>query len=328
MSELRWHPILEEWVITATHRQDRTFFPPPDYNPIAPTKPGGFPTEVPVPDYDIVVFENKFPSLQRNAPEPAIEGTELMPVRQALGVCEVVVYTPQPDSTLAELPVQKIENLVRVWTDRYEEISNRPEIEYVYIFENKGREIGVTLPHPHGQLYAFPFIPPRIERELQSAKNYWDKNGVNLFQAVLDQEITDGRRIVCENESFVATIPFFARYPYEVHITARAQGKTALTDFTRKEQGELAHILKKILAKYDNLFGFSLPYMMVLHQRPTTGTSADYPYWRFHVEFYPPNRTKDKLKYLAGVESGAGTFINDTLAEEKAAEMRALPPND
>lgn len=328
MSELRWHPFLEEWVITATHRQDRTFFPPPDYNPLAPTKPGGFPTEIPASDYDIVVFENKFPSLQRNAPVPAVTGTDLTPVRPAVGVCEVVVYTPQADTTLAELSVEKIEHLIWVWTDRFEALGARPEVEYVFIFENKGREIGVTLSHPHGQIYAYPFIPPKLQTEVQAAKKHWEKTGKNLYLDVLQQELTDGRRIVAENESFVATVPFFARYPYEVHITARGVGKAALTDFTRAEQKELAKILKKILGKYDNLFGFSLPYMMVIHQRPTDGTTADYPYYQFHIEFYPPNRTKDKLKYLAGSEAGAGAYINDTLAEEKAAELRALAPVD
>lgn len=326
MSELRWHPILEEWVITATHRQDRTFFPPPDYNPLAPTKPGGFPTEIPAPDYDIVVFQNKFPSLQPNPPQPAVEGTELMPVRPASGVCEVVVYTPQADATLAELPLEKIEHLVWVWTDRFEALGARDDVDYVFIFENKGREIGVTLAHPHGQIYAYPFVPPKLQTELNAARKHWDKTGRNLFGDVLDQELADGRRIVLENDSFVATVPFFARYPYEVHITARAQGKTALTDFSRAEQRDLATILKMLLSKYDNLFSMSLPYMMVLHQRPSIGTSAEYPYYRFHIEFYPPNRTKDKLKYLAGSEAGAGAYINDTLAEEKAAELRALEP--
>ncbi len=326
MSELRWHPLLRQWVITATQRQDRTFFPPPDYNPLAPTRPGGFPTEIPAPDYDIVVFENKFPSLQRHPPLPAVEGSELMPVRPAEGVCEVVVYTPEADKTLAELPLEKIEHLVWVWTDRFAALAARPDVQYVYIFENKGKEIGVTLSHPHGQIYAYPFIPPVLETELASARAYWETHGDNLFLAVLRQELGDGRRIVTQNDTFVAVVPFYARYPYEVHITARTAGKTALVDFTRQEQGDLARILHVLLRKYDNLFGFSLPYIMALHSRPAVGNSADYPFWQFHIEFYPPYRTKEKLKYLAGSEAGAGAFINDTLAEEKAAELRALAP--
>jgi len=324
MSELRWHPVLEEWVITATQRQDRTFFPPPDYNPLAPTKPGGFPTEIPRPDYDIVVFQNKFPSLQPHPPAPAVSGTDLTPVRPAVGECEVVVYTPQANATLAELPVEKIEHLIWVWTDRFAALEARPEIHYIFFFENKGREIGVTLTHPHGQIYAYPFVPPRLQTELNAAKKHWDAHGTNLFLDVLAQELEDGRRIVTQNDSFVATVPFFARYPYEVHITARAPGKAALTDFTRAGLRDLATILKTILVKYDNLFGVSLPYIMALHQRPTDG--GEYLHYQFHIEFYPPYRTKEKLKYLAGSEAGAGTYINDTLAEEKAAELRALEP--
>jgi UDPglucose--hexose-1-phosphate uridylyltransferase len=165
MSELRWNPTLEEWVVTATQRQDRTFFPPPDYDPLAPTHPGGFPTEIPAPTYEIAVFENKFPSFRRDPPQPAVAGTELEPVEMSRGVCEVVCYTPRLDAELATLPLKKVEQLVHVWTDRYEALGARDYVHYVYIFENKGREIGVTLAHPHGQIYAYPFVPPIPARE-------------------------------------------------------------------------------------------------------------------------------------------------------------------
>jgi UDPglucose--hexose-1-phosphate uridylyltransferase len=323
MSELRWHPLMGEWVITATHRQDRTFFPPADYCPLCPTKPGGFPTEVPAPDYDIVVFENKFPSLQTPPPVPAIEGSELEPVVPADGVCEVVCYTPDHNSTLAEQSVKHILNLIRVWTDRFRDLDNRPNVKSVFIFENKGREIGVTLAHPHGQIYAYPFVPPRIATEIEQCRKHFAKTGNNLLLDIVASELADGCRIVFEDDSFVAYVPFFARYPYELHITARNRGKTALTDFTEKEQYDLAVLLKKVLVGFDNLFGFSLPYIMVMHQRPSDG--EDYTgLYQFHIEFYPPLRTKDKLKYLAGSEAGAGAYINDTLAEEKALELRKL----
>ncbi len=323
MSELRWHPILEEWVITATQRQDRTFFPPPDYDPLAPTKPGGFPTEIPAPDFDIVVFENKFPSLRREPPAPAVEAMPLSPVAPAQGICEVVVYTPDQNATLASLPVQRIENLVHVWTDRYNALGARDFIKYVFIFENKGREIGVTLAHPHGQIYAYPFIPPRIETELAACKRHQEAHGTNLLETVRDQEVSDGRRIVWENDHFVAFIPFFARYPYETYVLPKAP-RRSLADFAPDEPRALAELLKALLTKFDNRFGFSLPYIMVMHQAPTD--AADYSHYLFHIEFYPPHRTKDKLKYLAGSEAGAGAFINDTLAEEKAEELRQCEP--
>lgn len=323
MSELRWNPVLEEWVITATERQERTFLPPKDYCPLDPTKPGGFPTEIPRATYQIVAFENKFPSLRRHPPEPAVTGDDLYPVAPAQGVCEVIVYTPQHEGTLTDRSVLEIEELIHVWTDRTEELGREPFIDYVFIFENKGEVIGVTLNHPHGQIYAFPFIPPKIQRELDSAARHQERTGRCLFCDIIADERRDGRRIVIESEGFVAAVPFFARWPYEVHLWSRRH-LGSLPEMTAGEKRDLARVLKTLLLKYDHLWGFSLPYMMVMHQRPTDGRPHESYHW--HIEFYPPYRTPNKLKYLAGVESGAGTFINDTLAEEKAAELRAALP--
>jgi UDPglucose--hexose-1-phosphate uridylyltransferase len=323
MSELRWNPVLEEWVITATERQERTFLPPKDYCPLDPTKPGGFPTEIPRATYQIVAFENKFPSLRPHPPEPAVTGDDLYPVAPAQGVCEVIVYTPQHEGTLTDRSVLEIEELIYVWTDRTEELGREPFIDYVFIFENKGEVIGVTLNHPHGQIYAFPFIPPRIQRELDSAARHQERTGRCLFCDIIADERRDGRRIVIESEGFVAAVPFFARWPYEVHLWSRRH-LGSLPEMTAGEKRDLARVLKTLLLKYDHLWGFSLPYMMVMHQRPTDGRPHESYHW--HIEFYPPYRTPNKLKYLAGVESGAGTFINDTLAEEKAAELRAASP--
>ena len=321
MSELRWNPLIGEWTVTATHRQDRTFFPPPGYCPLCPTAPGGFPTEVPAPDYDIVVFENKFPSLQPNPPEPAIEGSGLYPVRPAQGVCEVVVYTPEHNSSLALQPTAQICKLMQVWQDRFNDLNNLDFIEYVFIFENKGEAVGVTLPHPHGQIYAYPFVPPRMAQKVKECREHRTKTGVNLIANILADEKKDGRRIVSENESFTALIPFFARYPYELHIYPNRHAE-ALTDFSLKELLDLATIFKQVLTAFDKLFAVSFPYIMAMNNRPSDG--ADYDFFDFHIEFYPPLRTATKLKFLAGSEAGAGMFINDTLPEEKAAELRNL----
>ena len=321
MSELRWNPLLGEWVATATHRQARTFLPPADFCPLCPTKPGGFPTEIPEETYDIVVFENRFPSLKPDPPEPAVEATELYSVRPGRGICEVIVYTPHHSSTLADEPVEQVYKLVQVWTDRFRELGALDFVRYVFAFENKGEAIGVTLHHPHGQIYAYPFVPPRVERELEQSRAHHAETGRCLLCDIVAGERRDGRRVVAENDSFVAYVPFFARYPYEVHVASRRHLQ-ALTDLDAGEQRDLAGLLKSVLVAYDKLFDLSFPYMMVLHQRPTDG--GDYGYYHFHVEFYPPLRTATKLKYLAGSESGAGMFINDTLAEEKAAELRAL----
>ena len=319
MSELRWNPLLGEWVATATHRQGRTFLPPADFCPLCPTKPGGFPTEVPESSYDIAVFENRFPSLKSEPSDPAVEATELYGVRPGQGVCEVLLYTPHHSATLADEPVEQIYKLVQVWTDRFNALDALAFVKYVFIFENKGEAIGVTLHHPHGQIYAIPFIPPRVATELQQTFAHHEKTGRCLICDIIGEERRDGRRIVAENGSFVAFIPFFARYPYEVHISP-TRHLQALSDMEGDEHHDLAEMLKTILVAYDRLFDLSFPYMMVLHGRPSDG--RDYDYYHFHIEFYPPLRTATKLKYLAGSETGAGMFINDTLAEEKAAELR------
>jgi len=314
--ELRWHPLLGEWVATATHRQDRTFFPPEDYCPLCPTKPGKFPTEVPAASYDIVVFENKFPSLQRNPPQPEVASSALEPVAPSHGACEVVLYTPDHHATLAELPVRRIEHLVRVLRDRTRDLSAREEVVHVYPFENKGAAIGVTLSHPHGQIYAYPFVPPVIAREIAQARAHRASTGRCLFCDVRDAERADGRRMLAEENGWVAYLPFFARYPYETHL-APMRCVRALPDLDEREVRGLARILKRVLRGFDALFGVSFPYIMALHQAPKT----DDPY-HLHVEFYPPMRSAKRLKYLAGSEAGAGMFINDTLPEVKAAELR------
>jgi UDPglucose--hexose-1-phosphate uridylyltransferase len=321
MSELRYNPMLGEWLATATHRQDRTFLPPPNFCPLCPTAPGGFPTEIAEADYDIVVFENRFPSLTPNPPEPSITASEFYPVEKGFGECEVIVYSPHHNSTLAQEPVEQIYKLIQVWTDRFIELSKLDFVKYVFIFENKGEAIGVTLLHPHGQIYAYPFVPPRIERELQQSEKHTAKTGNCLLCDILKEEKSDGRRIVAENLSFAAYIPFFARYPYELHIIAKRH-LLDLTELTVAEQIDLAEILKQVLAAFDKLFDISFPYMMVLHGQPSDGENYDF--YHFHIEFYPPLRSATKLKYLAGSETGAGMFINDTLAEEKAAELRKL----
>lgn len=321
MSELRWNPLLGEWVATATHRQERIFLPPEDFCPLCPTQPGGFPTEVPARDYDIVVFENRFPSLRSNPEPPAIESTDLYPVRTGEGVCEVVLYAPRHHSTLANESVEQIHKLIRVWKDRFQELGSLDFIRYVFIFENKGEAIGVTLHHPHGQIYAYPFIPPRLQRELECSLEHHKKSGGCLLCDILSEERRDGRRMILENDSFSAYIPFFARWPYEVHIVSRRHLQ-AITDLQHQEEKDLAALMKSLLVAYDRLFDISFPYMMVLHQRPSDG--APYGYYHFHIEFYPPLRSANRLKYLAGSETGAGMFINDTLAEEKARQLREL----
>jgi UDPglucose--hexose-1-phosphate uridylyltransferase len=275
---------------------------------------------VPDSDYDIAVFENRFPSLRPDPEEPTVDSSELYPARPAQGVCEVVLYSPNHTSSLARESIEQIEKLVRVWTDRFQELGALEFVKFVFIFENKGEAIGVTLHHPHGQIYAYPFVPPRLATELARCAKHQELKGRCLLCDILTHEQRDGRRIVAENDSFAAFIPSFARWPYETHIYSRRHFQ-ALTDMTETEQRELASMLKIVLAGFDRLFDISFPYMMVIHQRPVDGQMYDY--YHFHIEFYPPLRTATKLKYLAGSETGAGMFINDTLPEVKAEELRS-----
>ncbi|MEA3431413.1 MAG: galactose-1-phosphate uridylyltransferase [candidate division WOR-3 bacterium] len=312
MSELRFDPVLREWVIVATSRQERPLLP----KDVCPFCPGSGK----VPDsYDVYIYPNDFSSLSIPPPEITVEVGELRKAREASGVCDVVLYSPDHNLTFADLPVAQIEKIVRLWKKRFEELARMKEIKYVFIFENKGEVIGVTIPHPHGQIYAFPFIPPRPRKELNSSWEYWRRKKKCLFCKIMKDEKKNRKRLVTENSSFISFVPFYAKYPYEVHIYSKRHIQTLL-QFTEEEEKDLAHILKVITKKYDNLFGFSSPYMMVLHQAPVD--NKDYSYYHFHIEFYPPYRAKDKLKFRASCETGAGTFINDTSPEEKAEEMR------
>jgi UDPglucose--hexose-1-phosphate uridylyltransferase len=325
LNQLRWDPTLREWVAYATHRQDRTFLPPAEYCPLCPTKPGGFPTEVPRESYDIVVFENKFPSYVPDAPEPDEPGTALTPTAPGRGVTEVVLYSDDHDATLAGMSEKRVRNLVEVWADRYRELGALDCVDYVFIFENKGEAIGVTLHHPHGQIYGYPFVPPRPARELEAARAHHEGYGSCLHCDLLAEEQADGRRVLHKGEHFTAFVPFYAHYPYEAHIYAR-RCVPSIADLDEDERRDLAHTLKRLLSGYDALFGFSLPYVMVMHQAPTDGGEYG-SLAHFHVEFYPPNRTAEKLKYLAGSEVGAGAFIVDALPEKTAAELRRAMEN-
>jgi UDPglucose--hexose-1-phosphate uridylyltransferase len=321
--ELRWNALAGEQVIVSTGRQGRTFLPPAAYCPLCPTAgPEAFATEIRAASYEIAVFENRFPSFRPDAPGVGSEAA-LHTRSRAEGLCEVIVYSPEHDATIASMPEVQVRHLVDVWADRYAELAARPEVQYVFIFENRGKEIGVTLTHPHGQIYAFPFVPPRAEAEHAVAAAHEAATGRCILCDLVAEEIAGGERIVAADEGFVAYVPFAARVPYEVQIAATSH-RSSLLDVEAGERDGLARLLRTVQAKYDNLWGFAMPYTMSMHQCATDGTER--PGEHLHIEFMPPYRTKDKLKYLASVETGAGTYINDTAPEEKAAELRAAAP--
>ena len=297
MSELRFNELRGEQVVYAIHRQDRTFLPDRADCPLDATRPGGPATEIPLPGFEIAVFDNRFPSFE--APH---------------GAAEVVVYTDDHDASLGSLPLERVEALMWVWRHRYAELGAREDVEYVYIFENRGVEVGVTLHHPHGQIYGYPFLPPVAALELAAD----ERLGGCAPCALLARERSDGRRLLFENEAVSAFVPEAARWPYEAHLTMRAH-RPSLTACEPGELKLLAAALLRLVRSYDALFDRPLPYVMAVHQAPTGAARHD---GHLHVEFYPPLRTAEKLKYLAGSEQGAGTFIGDVLPEEAAEQLR------
>ena len=308
MPELRFDVLRNEWVAYATERNDRTFLPT-DHCPLCPSGPGGS-SEVPLDDFEVVVFENRFPAF---GPDRVND----RPVRPATTGCEVIVYTPEHELTLAQLPPDRVKLLIDVWADRYFELGSRPEVTYVYIFENKGEEVGVTLHHPHGQIYAMPFVPPFAAAELHAARERLNAGGGCLHCEQIERE-SNGPRSVFSDESMVAFVPDAARWPYEVHLYPRRH-VASIADLDDAGRTELAGALLRLTRAYDQHFGFSTPYVMAVHQAPTDGRA--WPEAHLHFEFYPPHRRPDRLKYLAGVELGAGTFVNDTRPEDTAAQL-------
>ena len=314
----RWHALRGEWVAYASHRQNRTFLPPKEYNPLAPMTNPDIPTEMPVGDYDIAVFDNLFPSLAMEAQNPP----ELsIPTMSGKGKCEVVVFTQESESKLSALSLDQIELLIDVWAERYQEIGAIPEIQYVLPFENRGIEVGVTLHHPHGQIYAYPFVPPIPARELEEQKKYFEKFGSGLLADMIQTELKEDLRVIAKEPTAVAFVPACARYTYEVWV-APIQARASLAEMTQAERKDFARVLKTVLLKYEGLWNQPFPYLMVFHQAPTDG--KPHPEAHVHIQFYPPYRAPGKLKFLAGTELGAGMFANDSIPEEKAAELKKV----
>ncbi|WP_239033199.1 galactose-1-phosphate uridylyltransferase [Leptothermofonsia sichuanensis] len=315
---LRWHPLRGEWVAYASHRQERTFMPPPEYNPLAPTSTLQFPTELPQGHYDIAVFDNRFPSMTLEAFKPPDLIVDTLP---ANGACEVVVFTQDPRASLGSLELSHLDLLLQVWGDRTRRLGEISQIQYVLPFENKGVEVGVTLHHPHGQIYAYPFVPPVPARMLQQQQTYYQEHQQGLLHHLIQQEITENQRIVYLDSHAIAVVPVCARYPYEVWL-APIQPTPGLVDLSPEQRWSLAKALKTVILKYDGLWNRPFPYLMAWYQAPTD--HQPHPEFHLHAEFYPPYRTSDRLKYLAGTELAAGMFVNDALPEEKAKELQAV----
>ena len=317
-AHLRWHPLRGEWVAYASHRQERTFLPPPEYNPLAPSTDPEQPTEVPAGPWDIAVFENLFPTLTLEAHDPPVLS---VPTEPGKGVCEVIVFTQDSRSSLGRLALSHLELLIDVWADRYVELGARDDIKYVFPFENRGVEVGVTLHHPHGQLYAYPFVPPVAARELEQQRNYLRRHGRGLLEDFVAREVQEGVRLLYNGRHTVAFMPICARYSYEVWV-APSRPAGSFADLSGDERADFARALKTVLLKFDGLWQKPFPYILAFHQAPTDG--AAHPEAHLHAEFYPAYRMPDRLKYLAGSEIGAGVFTADTLPEQKVEELKAV----
>ena len=305
---LRWHPFRQEWVGYAAYRQHRTFKPPAAYCPLCPTQKDSLPTEIPFCDFEVAVFDNRFPAFclqAQGSPELPI------PTAPAVGQCEVMVYSAGHNDSLGSLPQAHLELIVRVWADRYRDLLTNKSIQFVMPFENRGEEVGVTLHHPHSQIYAFSYIPPVVAQIEQAFRS----------QPVL-QELrrTMGQQYdVYTDDAVVAFVPPFQRYPYELWLTTH-EFHPGLWTFSDSEVRSLATMLGKVVRTYDRLFDRPFPYIMLLYAAPKGAEE----YFQFHIQFLPFLRTADKLKYLAGCETGAGTFLADMLPEETAAKLRQV----
>ena len=315
---LRWHPLRGEWVTYAAYRQGRTFLPPPEYNPLAVTVDPANPTEVPAGDWDVAVFDNRFPSLGGPAADPP---EAIVPTMPATGHCEVVVFTKDTKSSLGALPLAHIELLMQVWGDRTARLAARGDIAYVLPFETRGAEVGVTLHHPHGQIYAYPVVPPVPARMQDEALRHHARHGRGPLCDLIHEERRDGRRMLYEGPHAVAFVPVCARYPYEVWV-ATIEPVEHFGKLADAQRSDLARALKTVLAKYDGLWKRPFPYLMAWYQAPTDG--KPHPESHLHAEFYPPYRTPDRLKYLAGTELAAGFFAMDALPEDKARELQQV----
>lgn len=323
-SELRYDVLTGEWVAIASHRNDRTFLPPKDECPLCPTGRGVVPSEVPAGDYDVVVFENRFPSLSTRVEglPHDLDGEPLFPVRPGVGRCEVVCFTSDHGASFSSLRPDRVRTVVEAWADRTAELSATDGVRQVFCFENRGQEIGVTLHHPHGQIYAYPFVTPRTSALLRQAEAHRRSTGGNLLRDVLDAERRAATRVVLAGEHWTAYVPAAARWPVEVHLAPHRDVPdiTALDD---AERDELSHVYLELLRRADRYFAgvTALPYIAGWHQAPV---GPDRELGRLHLQLFSILRAPGKLKYLAGSESGMGAWVNDALPEQIAARLREV----
>ncbi|WP_347351378.1 galactose-1-phosphate uridylyltransferase [Intrasporangium sp.] len=325
--ELRRDALVGDWVAVAGHRQGRTFLPPKDECPLCPTGRGSVPSEVPETSYEVAVFENRFPSYAPvSLGARSVDASGLFETRPALGRCEVVCFTSDHEGSFKDLPVERVRRVVDTWAERTTALGQLEQVEHVFCFENRGREIGVTLHHPHGQIYAYPYLPARTAQLLARAQEHQAATGRLLGADLLAAEQADGSRIVLTSEHWSAYVPFAARWPVEVHL-APHRDVPDLPALDDAERDDLAVVYRELLQRLDRYYvgpdgePITLPYMAAWHQAPVrVGRDAS----RLHLQLMSVLRAPGKLKYLAGSESGVGGWITDVPPERQAARLREV----
>lgn len=316
MSELRYNPLLQTYTMVAANRQNRPHLPHNNC-PFCPQS-----KQVP-PNFDVLVYNNDFPVLSHSPPPLQPYNNQVYHNAVAYGKCEVILYSPNHQARLQDLSIPHLTKLVQVWAQRCEVYAADPQIKYAYIFENKGEEVGVTMHHPHGQIYGYPFVPLKIKTELDSCKQHYNKHKKCLLCNILEVEQAEKSRLIFENEHFNVFLPYFTDYPFGVFIVLK-QHKCNLLEFTAQEQMLLAETLKKTVGMFDCLYDKAFPYMMCMHQTPYNcrNYSTKNSYYHWHIEFYPPLRSADKIKFYASSEMGAWAAANVIQVEEAAVLLR------
>jgi UDPglucose--hexose-1-phosphate uridylyltransferase len=308
--ELRWDPVLGEWVMVSNVRSARPW-QPASFCPFCPgTEETGY-------GWKALILENKFPMLIESPPKPSVH--RFYKTASAYGKCYVVVETPEHNiDDISDLAIEQIAYVISLIINKQEEESKKDYAKYFLWFRNKGREIGVSLVHPHSQIYVIPFIPIRVLRELSNAERYWYENRRCLFCDIIEIEKEDGIRVLLENNDWVSFMPFYTHWPFEIHIYPKKHIQL-LTQLTDKEIMQMAQILKYSLCGLKSVFSKSMPYVMVLHQAPLKG---DFNFYHLHIEIYGMLREESKLKYAAGMETGGGNFTYDSVPEHNASVLR------
>jgi len=321
IGELRLDPLVNEWVAMASHRQGRVFLPPKELCPLCPSTSENL-TEVPEEDFEVVVFDNKSPSLRPPVGDwalPDMAGPDT-DTGSAAGKCEVICFTADHGQSFKDLSTERIRVLLEAWIDRTRELSQEKFIQHITPFENRGEEVGVTLAHPHGQIYAYSYIPPKVARMLEVAKKHKERTGKVLFDEIVAREIKDEERIVAENKHWVAYVPYAARYSFEIHLAPKVS-VADLSELTPEVADAYPSIAKEVLQRLDGVFDIPMAYIAAWHQAPVR-EGRDL--LRLHWQITSVRRAPGKLKYLAGSESSMGAFIMDLRPEQSAAQLREV----